>query len=74
MNDDLQQELGAVRSEIDAIDTELLNLLNRRARCAQRVGEIKGRYGDAGHIYRPEREAQEFKSKVKKIKEIVSSK
>ncbi|QEL65664.1 chorismate mutase/prephenate dehydratase [Oryzomicrobium terrae] len=58
MNDDLQKELGTVRSEIDAIDADLLDLLNRRAKCAQKVGEIKGRYGDAGHIYRPEREAQ----------------
>lgn len=58
MNDDLQKELGAVRGEIDGIDAELLDLLNRRAKCAQKVGEIKGRYGEDGHIYRPEREAQ----------------
>ena len=55
MNDDLQKELGAVRGEIDSIDAELLDLLNRRAKCAQKVGEIKGRYGEDGHIYRPER-------------------
>ena len=58
MNDELQQELAVVRSEIDAIDGQLLELLNRRARCAQQVGSIKARHGEAGFIYRPEREAQ----------------
>ena len=54
----LQQALAGVRTEIDRIDGELLSLLNQRARCAQRVGEIKAEHGEAGHIYRPEREAQ----------------
>ena len=58
MNDDLQQQLSVVRTEIDAIDGQLLDLLNRRARCAQQVGEIKAQHGEAGFIYRPEREAQ----------------
>ena len=55
---DLQKELGVVRDEIDSIDGQLLELLNKRARCAQKVGEIKARHGEAGFIYRPEREAQ----------------
>lgn len=58
MSDELQKQLTVVRSEIDAIDAQLLDLLNRRAQCAQRVGEIKQQHGDAGFIYRPEREAQ----------------
>ncbi len=58
MNDELQRELAVVRGEIDAIDGQLLDLLNRRARCAQQVGQIKARHGEAGFIYRPEREAQ----------------
>jgi chorismate mutase/prephenate dehydratase len=58
MSDDLQKALAGVRAEIDGIDGELLNLLNQRARCAQKVGEIKAEHGEAGHIYRPEREAQ----------------
>ncbi len=55
---DLQKELGIVRDEIDSIDGQLLELLNKRARCAQKVGEIKAKHGEAGFIYRPEREAQ----------------
>ena len=58
MSDDLQKELGVVRDEIDVIDQQLLVLLNQRAGCAKKVGEIKARHGEAGFIYRPEREAQ----------------
>jgi len=58
MNEDLQQKLSVMRTEIDAIDAQLLELLNRRARCAQQVGEIKAQHGEAGFVYRPEREAQ----------------
>lgn len=58
MSEDLQKALAGVRADIDRIDGELLKLLNERARCAQRVGEIKTEHGAAGHIYRPEREAQ----------------
>jgi chorismate mutase/prephenate dehydratase len=54
----LQQALAGVRADIDRIDGDILRLLNERARCAQRVGEIKAEFGDAGFIYRPEREAQ----------------
>ena len=58
MSDELQKALAGVRADIDRIDGDLLKLLNERARCAQRVGEIKAEFGDAGFIYRPEREAQ----------------
>ena len=58
MSEDLQKNLQPVRAEIDGIDAQLVDLLNRRARCAQRVGEIKAQHGEAGFIYRPEREAQ----------------
>ena len=51
--DSLLAELSVVRTDIDAIDAQLLDLLNRRARCAQQVGEIKARHGDARFIYRP---------------------
>lgn len=52
MADDAR-ELGALRDQIDAIDGELLRLINERAKLARRIGEIK-----QGNIYRPEREAQ----------------
>ena len=58
MTDALQNKLALVRAQIDGIDAQLLGLLNQRAQCAQQVGEIKAQHGEAGFIYRPEREAQ----------------
>ena len=58
MNPELQQELAGQRQKIDEIDRQVLELLSSRARCAQEVGRIKARHGEAGFPYRPEREAQ----------------
>lgn len=58
MTPSLQQELADKRQEIDELDRQVLELLSRRARCAQDVGRIKARHGEAGYPYRPEREAQ----------------
>jgi chorismate mutase / prephenate dehydratase len=62
------RSLEEVRADIDAIDLEIQALINRRARCAQRVADIKladvqaaRKAGDANAevvYYRPEREAQ----------------
>lgn len=41
------------RNAIDAIDAELLNLMNQRANHAKKIGTIKG----TAAVYRPEREA-----------------
>ena len=48
--------LLALRERIDAVDRELLTLLNRRAQLALDVGELKKHEGSA--VFRPEREAQ----------------
>lgn len=50
---DMSDELLQLRNRIDAVDAELLRLLNERAKIAQAVGHIKN-----GQIYRAEREAQ----------------
>jgi chorismate mutase/prephenate dehydratase len=49
----MSDELTKLRDQIDALDAELLRLLNERARLAQAVGHIKD-----GQVYRAEREAQ----------------
>ena len=49
-------ELLALRDRIDAVDRELLSLLNRRASLAQSIGEFKRSEGSV--VFRPEREAQ----------------
>ena len=53
---DRDARLDAVRREIDALDAELLDLLNRRARAVFDVAAVKSREADPRY-YRPEREA-----------------
>ncbi len=50
------EDLPALRLQIDAVDRELLALLNRRAVLAQHVGEVKRAEGSP--VFRPERERQ----------------
>jgi len=57
-NADEADALARLRDEIDAIDDALLDLLNRRARVALEVGEVKRRAADDPQVFRPEREAQ----------------
>jgi chorismate mutase/prephenate dehydratase len=49
--------LEKLREQIDDIDRRTQSLISERARCAQRVGELKGLTQKA-EFYRPEREAQ----------------
>jgi chorismate mutase/prephenate dehydratase len=55
-NSSIDTELAALRVQIDALDTQLLNLLNERAKLAQAVGHVKQKYNQP--VFRPEREAQ----------------
>ena len=54
---DVDASLAALREQIDAVDAELLQLFNRRARLAQQVAEVKQQAGETHDYYRPEREA-----------------
>ncbi len=49
----MSEHLKQLRDKIDAIDNELLNLINTRAELAQEIGHRKN-----GATYRPERESQ----------------
>ena len=49
-----REDIAKLRVEIDALDDQLLAMLNRRAALARSVGEAKG----GAPAYRPEREAQ----------------
>lgn len=53
MSDD---KLLPLRQRIDAIDAQILDLLNQRARVAQEVGHVKAETN--APVFRPEREAQ----------------
>lgn len=52
----MAKNLATLRADIDAVDRELLQLLNRRAALANEVGEIKRAEGST--VFRPEREAE----------------
>jgi chorismate mutase/prephenate dehydratase len=49
-----QKFLSAVRREIDWVDDEILELLNKRARISKRVGRLKAGSGDP--VFKPARE------------------
>lgn len=49
----MSDELKKLRASIDALDKQLLELVNRRAAHAHSIGQLKN-----GIVYRPEREAQ----------------
>lgn len=53
MSDD---KLKPLRERIDALDAQILDLLNQRARVAQEVGHVKAETN--APVFRPEREAQ----------------
>ncbi|HEY8118026.1 MAG TPA: prephenate dehydratase [Methylophilaceae bacterium] len=50
----MSDKLKQCRDQIDAIDGQLLTLVNERAKLAREIGNLK----NGGPIYRPEREAQ----------------
>jgi chorismate mutase/prephenate dehydratase len=52
----MKKDLAQLRVEIDAVDLDLLALLNHRASLANEVGELKRAEGST--VFRPEREAQ----------------
>jgi chorismate mutase / prephenate dehydratase len=52
----MDDELKHLRAQIDALDSELLSLINRRAELASEVGQIKRLHN--APVYRPDRELQ----------------
>ncbi|RJG04030.1 prephenate dehydratase [Noviherbaspirillum sedimenti] len=52
----MDNKLKPLREQIDAIDAQILDLLNRRARVAEEVGHVKAETN--APVFRPEREAQ----------------
>ncbi|MDR3100839.1 MAG: chorismate mutase, partial [Paraburkholderia sp.] len=56
MDDELNTKLKPLRERIDAIDAQLIALLNQRAAVALEVGEVKKHFN--APVFRPERELQ----------------
>ncbi|MBC8064539.1 MAG: prephenate dehydratase [Chlorobia bacterium] len=59
MSDEPIRPLDDIRHDIDTIDRDLVEILNRRASLAKEVGRIKGR--DQKPYFTPERERQIYK-------------
>jgi len=64
----MADDIGRLREQIDALDDELLALLQRRAAAAQKIGALKG----GAPAYRPEREA-EILGRISQQKGVLSS-
>ncbi|HKC15513.1 MAG TPA: prephenate dehydratase [Steroidobacteraceae bacterium] len=58
--------LAQIRAEINAVDAQLQELLNRRALLAQQVGISKHADGHTVDFYRPEREAQVLRAALER--------
>ena len=52
----MDKNIDHIRQEIDDLDQQLLHLLNRRAQCAQSIGDIKKQINSP--VFHPERENQ----------------
>jgi len=57
MDDLLQSKLAPLRDQIDALDQQILQLLNQRANVALQVGRVKQQVDASGPVLKPEREA-----------------
>ncbi|GAB6042802.1 prephenate dehydratase [Endothiovibrio diazotrophicus] len=54
----MSEELLKIREKIDALDEQIQELINQRARCAEEVARVKRAAEADPDFYRPEREAQ----------------
>ena len=58
--DEVREQLGVHRQQIDAVDVRILALLNERTRIVQEIGRIK--QFAAMPVYEPKREDQVFRN------------
>ena len=57
VDDALKARLQPLREQIDALDAQILGLLNQRASVALDVGKVKESFDEQGPVLKPEREA-----------------
>ena len=53
-----KKKLEKLRTDIDSLDKQLLDLISERARLAQSIAKVKTTSSEVFEFYRPEREAQ----------------
>ena len=61
-----REALAGIRDQIDALDVQLQELINRRALMARQVGISKHEDGHTVDFYRPEREAQVLRAALER--------
>jgi chorismate mutase/prephenate dehydratase len=69
----MSDRLKAIRNRIDALDAQVQDLINERAKLAQEVAEVKRAEGGEIVFYRPEREAQVLNAVMARNKGPVSN-
>lgn len=62
----MNEKLAEFRTKIDAIDDELIRLLNQREKIVEQVGELKSKEIKSGSFIRPAREANMLRRIVSK--------
>ncbi|WP_448563519.1 bifunctional chorismate mutase/prephenate dehydrogenase [Thalassotalea ganghwensis] len=67
-NMDISEALASLRSEIDTIDSELVNLLAKRRAVTSKVGALKSKVGMP--IYAPDRELQLINMRRKQAEQV----
>ena len=80
-----KNKIKPIRQKIDAIDHQILNLIQKRGSLAQKIGDLKGLVNSNKSFYKPDREAEILRNisklnggpisekKIHKFKEIISS-
>lgn len=68
MQQDTSLDLSTLRQEIDHVDEQIHDLLNRRAKLAESVAQVKFSTEDNPQFYRPEREAQVLRKVMERNK------
>lgn len=64
-----KKNIAKLRAEIDAVDSQLIEFISRRARLAEEVAKVKSALSaEDTEFYRPEREAQIFKKVIEQNK------
>ena len=69
-----KNKIQPIREKIDAIDHQLLKLIQKRGCLAQKVGELKGLINTNTSLYRPDREAEILRNITKLSDGLISDK
>ncbi|MEM1243854.1 MAG: prephenate dehydratase [Pseudomonadota bacterium] len=67
----ISDRLTTLRQQVDLLDDEIGQLLERRAQAAKQIGEYKRSQGEDAVYYKPEREIEILRDKLKKYSGLI---